>query len=264
MLQAEQIQGVAVDVDDTLIRTINVENPSHSLHELARLEAIHEVGKRYELTALMTVTYQENLDAFLQAPTHTLVDTVWLILLRAGAVTSATRDPEHPLLHEIITLKNELYAPVLRSQGAAIPDAPWFMHRMGRLLPAERFAIASSAIRRDVDIAVELTGLNTYFDDPRIISFESVEHPKPHPEPFDLAFRSLQLPETSRAFVLAIDDSPKGVASAKAAGLYACALTTWLPAEDFLTSDFQPDIIAASYKELDELLGLTQALGRDE
>lgn len=260
MLTAENLQGAVFDVDDTLIRTVNLDSPAFSLHELARLQALHEAGEHFGLPALSAITPQQNLDAFLTAPAHTIAAAIWSALHMAQVVPSPVLDPSDALLLHILERKNELYGPVLRAEGKEIPGASAFVRRLGQLGLHNHLSIASSAIRRDIDIVIELLGIEPYFPDERITSVESVTHPKPHPECFDRGFRSLDLPDVVRPFVLAIDDSPRGVASAKAAGLYTCALTTWIAADQFMQDGLRPDIIASGYDELDSMIGLSRAL----
>ncbi len=58
---------------------------------------------------------------------------------------------------------------------------------------------------------------------------ESYEHDKPHPEPFLTAAEGLGVdPERC----LAIENAPRGIASAKDAGMFVVALTTTLTADD--------------------------------
>lgn len=54
-----------------------------------------------------------------------------------------------------------------------------------------------------------------------LVSADDVEHPKPHPEGFLLAARQLGV---EPAAALAVDDSPIGIAAARAAGMTAVAV----------------------------------------
>ena len=74
------------------------------------------------------------------------------------------------------------------------------------------------------------------------------------PEAFDKAFLTLKLPEESRSHVLAFEDNPRGVMSAKAAGLYVCCITTMYSKEQLLALDVAPDLVADSYAEFRQLL----------
>jgi HAD superfamily hydrolase (TIGR01509 family) len=79
-------------------------------------------------------------------------------------------------------------------------------------------AVASNSVRTVVDAALGSAGLGD-FD--AVVTGEDVERPKPAPDPYVLACERVGV-EPARA--LAVEDSPAGVASAKAAGLYVVGL----------------------------------------
>lgn len=81
-------------------------------------------------------------------------------------------------------------------------------------------------MRQDVDMFLGMTGLDDLFPDERIKTKESITHPKPNPEVFYLAFASFGLGEEDMRSVCALEDDPRGIMAAKAAGLYVCAKTT--------------------------------------
>lgn len=62
-----------------------------------------------------------------------------------------------------------------------------------------------------------------------LASEETYEHDKPHPEPFETAAEGLGLPP---ARCLAIENAPRGIASARKAGMFVVAAATTLPSED--------------------------------
>ncbi len=117
-------------------------------------------------------------------------------------------------------------------------------------------AIASTAVRQDVEIFFESSGLDKYFPPERIVTLESLTHAKPHPEAFNLAFSSLKLPDRDRSFVCAFEDDPRGIMSAKAAGLYTCAITTRYSKTDLVALTVAPDVVAESFAEFEQLFGL--------
>jgi HAD superfamily hydrolase (TIGR01509 family) len=76
-------------------------------------------------------------------------------------------------------------------------------------------AVASNSVREFVEAALAAVALADAFD--AVVAGEDAERPKPAPDPYLEACRRLGAdPRRS----VAIDDSPVGVASAKAAGLY--------------------------------------------
>jgi HAD superfamily hydrolase (TIGR01509 family) len=79
-------------------------------------------------------------------------------------------------------------------------------------------AVASNSVRVVVETALAAAGLGP-FD--TIVAGEDVAHAKPAPDPYVEACRRLRV---EPADTLAIEDSPAGVASAKAAGLFVAGL----------------------------------------
>lgn len=129
-------------------------------------------------------------------------------------------DANNSLLKEIVVRKNELYEGILRSEGEAVPGATRFVRRLAASGMESRLAVASASIRRDVDIFLDKAGLKNLFPDDKIKTRESITHAKPNPEVFNLAFNSLELPESARKFVCAFEDDPRGIMAARAAGLF--------------------------------------------
>lgn len=251
-----QVKGAIFDVDDTLLDN-KPGIPGQGLHEQSRLAAAHEVGKKYDIPRLIELTAQENLDAFMNAPVHTLEAAVWNILLITGEADSDVMNVEHPLLKEIVKLKNELHEDILMTKGEEVPGASAFVRGLAELGIADKLAIASTAVRRDVDLFLGKTGLEALFPPERIKTKEDITHPKPNPEVFNLAFDSLGLSEADRNEVCAFEDDPRGVMAAKAAGLFTCAITTRFSREELQSLEVPPDLIGESYKEFSELFGVT-------
>jgi HAD superfamily hydrolase (TIGR01509 family) len=117
-------------------------------------------------------------------------------------------------------------------------------------------AVASTAVRQDVDAFFRKAGLTAYFPERRIITKEKVTHLKPHPEVFDAAFRSFGFTDSDRVHVLAFEDDPRGVMSAKAAGLTTCAITTRFDRPEWESLEVAPDYIADSFAEFEQLFSL--------
>ena len=253
------IKGAVFDVDDTLLdNQAGVE--SGTIHEHSRFKAVLGVAEKYDIASLRTLTAQENLDAFLNAKVHSLPGAVWGTLFLKGVVDSEDFDPNHPLLNEISTLKDEIHAEVLRELGVEVIGASLFIRTLAEKYGIkDHMAIASTAVRRDIDIFLdELTDLRGYFPDSHIVSLESIHYTeaKPHPAAFDKAFKTLGLPEEDRAHVLAFEDDPRGIRSAKAAGLYVCAITTRFAADHEALLAAKPDMIIDSYDDFMKILNV--------
>lgn len=245
------------DVDDTLLDNRNTSGEvGQGLHERSRLAAVREIGKRWGLQVLAEFDAERNYTAFTTASVHTLDGAVWNILCMAGLADGQTVNEQDPLLQEIVALKNKLHEKILREEAEPLSGAVDFVEKLGVLVDGN-LAIASTAIRRDIDIFLQKTGLDAYFLDGRIISKEKMTHPKPHPQAFELAFQSLDLPEATRRRVLAFEDDPRGIMSAKAAGLYACAIAGRFSREELERLDVAPDCVAESYAEFARFFGFS-------
>jgi len=89
------------------------------------------------------------------------------------------------------------------------------------------FCLASSGTLDRIVLSLTVTGLIDYFAG-RIFSAEEVEHGKPAPDLFLHAASNMDVP-TSRCVV--IEDSPNGVAAARAAGMTVLAYAGLTPVE---------------------------------
>ena len=81
-------------------------------------------------------------------------------------------------------------------------------------------AIASSSSREEINAILEKLGIKEYFK--TIVSGLEVENPKPAPDVYLKAAEELGIKPSEG---IAIEDSPTGIKSAKAAGLYTIAVT---------------------------------------
>lgn len=102
-----------------------------------------------------------------------------------------------------------------------------------------------------------MTKLDTLFAERPVITRQDFVHAKPDPESFETAFARLGLADENRPHVLAFEDDPKGIASAKQAGLYVCGITSRFAPDGLATADYQPDIIRDSYVDFAAVLGIT-------
>lgn len=247
--------GVIFDVDDTLLDNY----PSTSdlgLHEQARLHALREVGEEHGIATLATVSREINRDVIKRSKEHTIYGSIWQLFYELGIVESDTIDHSDTLLNEIAARKHALYDPVLKEFGVPLPQAVEFVKAV-YVLTDGRIAIASGAQHSNVIAFLEMTGLGGYFLPERIICHQHISRAKPDPEPFDLAFKTLGLPDHERGRVVAFEDDPKGITSAKAAGLYAAAITSRFDRQYLSAYDPTPDIIRANYVEFAEAFGIT-------
>jgi len=81
-----------------------------------------------------------------------------------------------------------------------------------------------------------------------IITSETVDNSKPHPEPFLRAAQELGL---SPGECLVLENAPLGIKAARSAGMSVAAITTTLPREYLKEADW----VLEEYKQLTEIIG---------
>jgi HAD superfamily hydrolase (TIGR01509 family) len=104
-------------------------------------------------------------------------------------------------------------------------------------------AVASSAMRDNVEFVVKALGFQPFFQ--ILLSGEDVTHPKPHPEIYLKAARSLQI-EPARC--VAFEDSFVGIEAVKAAGMKCVAIASTFPSADLQKTG--ADCVVSSFNEL--------------
>lgn len=117
---------------------------------------------------------------------------------------------------------------------------------VARVVP--RCSVASSGSRARIRRSLELTGLAGAFGD-RVVSAEDVAQGKPAPDLFLLAARRAGV---SPGACVVIEDSPAGVAAARAAGMACLAYAGFTPPDRLA----EADAVFQSMAELPGLLGL--------
>jgi len=113
-------------------------------------------------------------------------------------------------------------------------------------------AVASSAIRKNVEFVLEALQWRPYFC--CLVTGDEVSHPKPHPEIYVKTAQELGL---APAFCLAFEDSFVGVEAAKRAGVKCVAIASTFPAEE-LRKRTEADVVAPGFEgiTLNTLRGL--------
>jgi len=97
-------------------------------------------------------------------------------------------------------------------------------------------AIVSAAIRSEIESILERARLRRFFA--AIVSAEDVRAGKPDPEGYRLGVHRLPIPGLGANDCLAIEDSPKGIVAAHAAGLRVLALPHTRPPAELAEADF--------------------------
>jgi HAD superfamily hydrolase (TIGR01509 family) len=113
-------------------------------------------------------------------------------------------------------------------------------------------AIASGGLRKEIEIGIRTIGLGDCF--PVIVAAEDVRRTKPHPEAYRRAAEVLGEHLGRRVDpeqCVAVEDSPTGIASAKAAGMYVLAVHTSYPPDDLQQADrIAPDLSGVTLEML--------------
>jgi len=123
-----------------------------------------------------------------------------------------TVDEGEALVHEM----EEIMLGELQVDVAGRPGA---VELVQRLQGRTRLGLASNSPRRLVDTALDTAGLESAFD--AIVTSDDVEHAKPAPDLYLLACERLGV---APGEALALEDTPSGIAAAKAAGLTCIAV----------------------------------------
>jgi HAD superfamily hydrolase (TIGR01509 family) len=134
------------------------------------------------------------------------------------------RAADEPVLAEAIERKNGHYERAIRSSLRLVPGAAAFIEAAA--LDGIRLAIVSGALRREIGLVLDLTGLAPHFD--AIIAAEDVPACKPDPKGYSSGLAALDI---LPARCVVIEDSLPGLAAARAAGLRCAMLATSHPPE---------------------------------
>src|SRR2546423_273811 len=138
------------------------------------------------------------------------------LLGNAGPVAAAIVERHLGRPGQGAALMVELGEIVFEEIGRSAPPQPGAVELM-RALRAEGVpvGVASNSPAALVDLALRVAGLDSDFAS--VVTADRVEHPKPAPDVYLASCRALgAAPEST----VALEDSPTGVASARAAGLY--------------------------------------------
>ncbi len=147
-----------------------------------------------------------------------------------AALTANRRAVEPSLLTTLMKRKAEAYLESVKEHPVIFPGIPEFVREGSACYP---LAIASGALRHEIEFILEQAGLRKEFR--HITSAEDVTAGKPDPQPFLLALRALRHtcnPALDAASCLVIEDSLPGIRGAKAAGMKVLAVTNTHTVQD--------------------------------
>ena len=134
----------------------------------------------------------------------------------------------HPAAAEVLERRVQLFRE-RAGDGSTVP--PHAREAVLRAAGRAGLAIVSGAARSEVETVLRAAGLDV-FD--VIVSAEDVTRGKPDPEGYLLALEQLRV---QAADAVAIEDTPPGIAAAKAAGLRCVAVLGTAPRERLAEAD---------------------------
>jgi HAD superfamily hydrolase (TIGR01509 family) len=138
-------------------------------------------------------------------------------------------------------LLDEKIAAMRRRIARGIPLCPGVETFVAEAASRFPLAIVSAAARAEIDEILGAARLRERFS--AIVSADDVRAGKPDPEGYRRGVDSLggRVPDLEPSQCLAIEDSPKGIAAAHAAGLRALALPHTRPTRELASADFYVD-----------------------
>jgi beta-phosphoglucomutase len=119
-------------------------------------------------------------------------------------------------------------------EATPLPGAVELIKSIPRKLP---IALCSGALREDILPILANLGIDNAFT--VIVTADDTKKSKPDPAPYQLAMKKLELDDG--AAVIAIEDTPVGIISAKGAGLKVLAVTNSYDREFLLEADAVTD-----------------------
>lgn len=247
--------GAIFDVDDTLLNNYP-DVLDLGLHEQARLMAVREIGQERGITQLAETTVDQNNSVIRRALEHSIEGSVWRLFYELNVVNSPIIDHDNELLNAVVKRKHDLYDPILKSYGSPLPNAVKFVKSLS-MLTNNHVAIASGSQKENVLAFLRMSGLIDVFSHNRIICRQDFENAKPDPESFATAFHALDLDIEQASKVVAFEDDPQGIESAKRAGLYVCAITSRFTSTELLKREYKPDMVRSSYSEFANDFGVS-------
>jgi HAD superfamily hydrolase (TIGR01509 family) len=135
-------------------------------------------------------------------------------------------------------LSDELYALALEEIAAGAEPRPGAVSLITRLQGRYPLAVASNAPRRHLLAGLRRTGLVDAFE--VLLGVDDVAEPKPAP---DLYRRACELLRATPSLSTALEDSPTGVAAARAAQLYVIGVPSVAGVQ------LEADLVASSLAE---------------
>jgi HAD superfamily hydrolase (TIGR01509 family) len=152
----------------------------------------------------------------------------------------------------LVARKGERMQEMLRSGTVLFPGATEFIREAAAAVP---IAIASGALRHEIDEVIDAAGVSELFT--TIVAAGDTPQSKPSPEPYRLALQRLREKsgrEIDPRRAVAIEDSKWGLESAHGAGLRLVGVTNSYPAHELTGAELVVDSLQAlTLQALDQL-----------
>jgi beta-phosphoglucomutase len=157
-------------------------------------------------------------------------------------------------LASLVARKGARIQAMMHDGAVLFPGAKEFVRAAAASVP---LAIASGALRHEIDVIIESAGLASLFA--TIVAAGDTPESKPSPAPYRLAFERLQdgVQHTlDPRRCVAIEDSRWGLESARAAGLRCVGVTNSYPAHELIGAELVvTGLRDLTLPELDRLCG---------
>lgn len=164
--------------------------------------------------------------------------------IRMREIMAARRDAvglteaEAPAGH-MNSMREKHYIDLITTHVALMPGAAEAVHAAAKA--GAVVAVVSSETEPCIRAVLQHFGLARYVD--YVVGGDHVTHGKPHPEPYELAFRRLQDHRAARkADCLAVEDSVVGSSAALGAGLPLCLVPMQPLSEPVAATYHLPDL----------------------
>ena len=220
-MEINKIKAIIFDMDGVLV-------DSEPIHERAEMETCLEFGMRVE---------DGELDCFRG---KRLEDIFSYVIGKYGR-------GDEPI-EEMVQRKMEKYLMLALVEMEMVPGALEFLYK---LMDNKKYAYALTTSGRKVqqDKILAKFGLTNFFE--IMVTADDVKNGKPHPEPYSATVEKMnENPEEC----LVVEDSDNGILSAKAAGCFACGITTTFGREKLENAG--ADIIVSGFFELAKILNI--------
>lgn len=242
------VKGAIFDVDDTLLN--DRPDGQNSVHQHSRMLAARFVGKKHKLPVLSNITTEQAEQSFSTSTEHTPAGVMWRTLEIIKIVDTKKIDTQNIVLKDLLKYKIYYYEKLLTENNYSFENSIEFIDYIYNNGLENKLSIASNAQKNDIKTFLAGSGFNKYFKENTIVSKDDIYNAKPHPEAFDLAFKTLKLNDIDRKYVCAFEDHPRGIESAKAAGLFTLGFAIRHTKKEFLSLKIPPDFVYSNYKEL--------------